>query len=158
MAEVLFTIIAAGSTESSPPAGLACLSTEGSRIAAYVSNPDDPDGVLLDIEHGDVIQQSVVAGRRVAVLICTLLGYDFNNLTKQWDIVLEYDAAALADSERVLTSCDICQAECFTCDVQAKLTFRYSGTVDEDWLDNYEAYLEENAALDDGGLPVLDAP
>lgn len=158
MAEVLFSITAAGSTESSPPAGLACLSTEGARIVAYVSNPDDPDGVLLDITHDDVLQQSVVAGRRVAVLLCTLIAYDFNNVTKRWDIGLEYDAAALEDSERVLTPCDICQAECFTCDVQAKLNARYGGSVDGDWMDNYDGYLDENSDLDDGGLPVLDAP
>jgi hypothetical protein len=158
MAEVLFSIIAAGSTESSPPAGLACLSTEGARIVAYVSNPDDPDGVLLDITHDDVLQQSVVAGRRVAVLLCTLIAYDFNNVTKRWDIGLTYDADALEDSERALTPCDICQAECFSCDVQAKLNVRYGSTVSQDWLDDYEAYLIENTELDDGGLSVLDPP
>lgn len=158
MAEVLFTITAAGSTQSSPPAGLGCLSTEGARIVAYVSNPDDPDGILLDIEHDDVILQSVVGGRRAAALLCTLLGHEFNSLTKRWDILLEYDAAALENSGRPLTSCDICQAECFTCEVQAKLTFRYSGTVDQDWLDNYDAYLEANTDLDAGGLPDLSPP
>lgn len=158
MAEVLFTITAAGSTQSSPPAGLGCLSTEGARIVAYVSNPDDPDGILLDIGHDDVILQSVVGGRRVAALLCTLLGHEFNSLTKRWDILLEYDAAALENSGRPLTSCDICQAECFTCEVQAKLTFRYSGTVDQDWLDNYDAYLEANTGLDAGGLPDLSPP
>lgn len=158
MAEVLFTITAAGSAQSSPPAGLGCLSTEGARIVAYVSNPDDPDGILLDIEHDDVILQSVVAGRRVAALLCTLLGSEFNSLTKRWDILLEYDADALENSGRVLTSCDICQAECFTCEVQAKLTFRYSGTVDQDWLDNYDAYLEENTGLGSGGLIDVGPP
>ena len=156
MAEVLFSIIAAGSTTSSPPAGLRCLGTEGALAVAYVSNPDDPDGVLLDASHADVLQQSVVRGRRVAVLVCTIEGYTFNSANSRWDIALTYDEDALEDSETPLTPCDICQLECLACDVQAKLAGGYTGEADPEWVANLDGYLEENPDLDDGGLPVLD--
>ena len=155
MAEVLFSITAAGGA-SSPPAGLACITSENALVVAHVSNPDDPDGVLLDASHVDVLQHSVVRGRRVASLVCEVLGHDYNSLTKRWEIALEYNDAALEDSERLLTPCDICQLECLTCDVQAKLASGRTGETDPDWLANLDNYLDENSALDDGGLPVLD--
>lgn len=156
MAEVLFSIIVAGSTSSSPPVGLSCLA-ENAVVVAYVSNPDDPDGILLDASHADVLQQSIVQGRRVAVLGCTVAGYDFNSLTHRWDIALTYASDALHDSERVLLPCDICQLECLSCDAQAKLMGGHTGEADQEWVDNLDNYLDEESALDDGGLPVLDS-
>lgn len=157
MAEVLFSITAAGSA-SSPPAGLACITSEGALVVAHVSNPDDPDGALLDASHVDVLQHSVVRGRRVASLVCEVLGHDYNSLTGRWEIALEYNDAALEDSERLLTPCDICQLECLTCDVQAKIAGGYTGEASPEWVADYDGYLEDNPDLDDGGLPVLDAP
>lgn len=156
MAEVLYSLIAAGSSTSSPPDGFACLSSEGALIAAYVSNPDDPDDVLLDASASDVLQESIVRGRRVAVLVCEVLGYDFNSNTGKWDVALSYATGALIDSERPLLPCDICQIDCLDCKTQAKLAGGYTGEVDQTWITNYDGYLNENSDLGNGGLPVLD--
>lgn len=156
--QVYWSIRVAGSSSSSPPAGLSCVKTEGALVVAYVSNPDDPDGLLLDSAHADVLQQSVVRGRRVAVLVCTVEGWDFDSATGTWELALSYADAALSNSERELTNCDICQVECLTCDAQAKLAGGYTGEADPEWIANYDGYLDENPDLGDGGLPVLDPP
>lgn len=125
-------------------------------MVAYVSNPDDPDGLLLEIAHADVLQQSIVRGRRVAVLVCSVEGWDFDSATGTWELALSYDEEALTG--RDLTNCDICQVECLTCDAQAKLSGGYTGEADPEWVANYDNYLGENSDLGDGGLPVLDPP
>ena len=158
MAEVVFSIIVAGSTQSSPPVGLSCLGNEGALALAYVSNPDDPDGVLLESSHADVLQQSVVRGRRVAALVCEIAGYSFNSNTGRWDVAVEYDEDALDNPARQLTPCDICQLECLTCDAQAKVAGGYTGEANPEWVADLDGYLEENTDLGDGGLPNLDPP
>lgn len=152
MAERLYWSIKAGSASSLPP-GLGCLTTANASLVAYVSDPEDPDGLLLDFEHDDVLSQSVVGGRRVAVLLCQLISATFNSGTGKWELTIEYDETALEDAERLLTVCDIAQVECFACDTQAKIMGGFkTGEESPEWNSGYGAYLSANGDLDPGGL------
>lgn len=154
--QLYWSIVVAGSSASSPPPGLGCLDTPQSLLLAYISDSADPDGLLLDVNHVDVLNESVVRDRRVAVLVCKLINAGFNIATSTWELLIEYDETVLEDLERDLTACDICQVECFTCDAQAKNAGGYTGEVDPAWIQNYDSYLVEEPVLGAGGLPVLD--
>lgn len=157
MAKQLYWRIKTGNDGCNPhlPPGLGCLEVPDSLLLAYVSDSADPDGVLLDASHADVFGDSVVRGRRVAPFVVKLVhaSYDLGN--QEWNILLEYDESALADPDRELTHCDICQIECLTCDAQAKVANGYSGTVSQDWLNDYGNYLTGNPSLGACGLDVL---
>lgn len=156
MAERLYWSIRTEGGASSPPAGLGCLTTPNALLVAYVSDPGDPDGVLLNPEHVDVLSFSVVRNRRVAVLVCSLVSASYNSATKTWELLIEYNEAALGDSERLLTHCDVCQIECLTCDAQAKIMGgNTTGEQDPQWNSGYGAYLNGNPNLGPGDLDVL---
>jgi hypothetical protein len=157
--QLYWSIQTAGSTQSSPPAGLGCLNTPESLLLAFVSDSADPDGVLLDTSHVDVLNWSLVRGRRVAALVCKLIVAEFNSSNSTWELLIEYDDTALEDEDRELSHCDICQIECLTCDAQAKLAGAgSSGESDPEWNAAYEGYLTEFPELDGGGLDDLTPP
>lgn len=154
--QLYWSIQVAGSKQSSPPPGLGCVNTPESLLVAYVSDSSEPDAVLLDTSHVDVLGHSIVRGRRVATLVCKLIGSAFNAATDTWELLIEYADAVLEDAERELGACDICQVECLTCDAQAKLMGGgTTGESDAEWNAGYGDYLTENTDLDPGDLDDL---
>lgn len=157
--QIYWSIVSAGGSQAFPPPGLGCLNTPESLLLAYISDSADPDGVLLDAAHADVLNTSLVRGRRVATLICKLIVAQFNVPTSTWELLIEYDDTALDDAERELSACDLCQVECLTCEAQAKLTGGGStGESDAEWNAGYEGYIDEFPTLDPGDLDNLTPP
>ncbi len=155
--QLYWSIRVAGGGPSLLPPGLRCLDAPESLLVAYVSDSADPDGVLLDTSHADVLNESLVRGRRVATLVCKLVNADWNAATSEWELLVEYDESVLEDGDRDLSACDICQVECLTCDAQAKLAgAATSGESDPAWNAAYGGYLNDNPNLGGGSLPVLD--
>lgn len=121
-AQLYWSITAEGVDSTTPPPGLECAVEEcNSIVALYVSDESDPDAVILDAAHEDVVGESLVKGRRVAVFLVTLLNAVYVSATKTWEFVFEYDETALVEGIDALNKCDVCQAECLSCEVQAKL-------------------------------------
>lgn len=149
-----------GTTSSILPPGLECAGEDCiTKIALYLVDESDPTAELLDLDHADVFLTKLYGSRRVSVLIVDLLKATWKGDCK-WEFHVEYDETALLADPPTLNVCDVCQLECLTCEVQAKLTaFSVGGEAEAaEWLQGYEAFLTLYPDLDFGDLPSYSTP
>lgn len=147
--QIYWSITVPGCNSSTPPPGLSCAGQCNTLVVLYVQDQSDPSVSLVDTGHPDVVLESSLRTRRVAVVIAKVLNATF--LNGKWTYQFEYDETAFTASD--LQSCDICQAECLTCEVQSKLkiavTAPGSGSGDTTTFEEGLAtYLEANEDID----------